>query len=68
MMTSVKVKGMSCQHCVKRVTEALQALPGVKKVKVDLDQERATFDKPEKVTMSQVQQAIKSAGYEVVQE
>ncbi len=65
MVTSIKVKGMSCQHCVRRVTEALQALPGVKKVKVDLDARQATFDKPDKVDMAQVHKAIKDAGYEV---
>ena len=30
------VEGMSCGSCVKRVTQALQSLPGVEGVKVDL--------------------------------
>ncbi len=35
-MPSIKVNGMSCEHCRKSVTEALNKLPGVKDVKVDL--------------------------------
>lgn len=30
------VTGLSCQSCVKHVTEALTALPGVSAVRVDL--------------------------------
>jgi copper chaperone CopZ len=29
MMIELKVEGMSCMHCVKTVTEALAAVPGV---------------------------------------
>ncbi|MFA4836942.1 MAG: heavy metal-associated domain-containing protein [Dehalococcoidia bacterium] len=65
MVTKIKVNGMSCQHCVKHVTEALQKMPGVKNVKVDLKSGEATFDKPDKVTMDEVAKAIEKAGYEV---
>jgi copper chaperone len=34
-----KVTGMHCQHCVRAVSEALTALPGVGAVEVDLDAE-----------------------------
>ena len=32
----LEVKGMSCQHCVKTVTDALTTLDGVQHVKVNL--------------------------------
>lgn len=32
----ILVKGMSCQHCVKAVTQALQALDGQAQVSIDL--------------------------------
>jgi len=35
-MTSLKITGMTCQHCVRAATEALQAVPGVVRVEVDL--------------------------------
>lgn len=32
MKTKVTIKGMSCKHCVARVEETVNALPGVKKL------------------------------------
>ena len=32
----IKIGGMSCEHCKKSVTEALEALDGVSEVSVDL--------------------------------
>jgi copper chaperone len=39
--TTLKVGGMSCEHCVKHVTEALRDLPGVSEVRVTLDRGQA---------------------------
>jgi copper chaperone len=36
MASILKVKGMSCQHCVMSVTKALGQLEGIKNVQVDL--------------------------------
>ncbi len=33
---TIPIEGMSCQHCVNSVIEALSKLAGVKEVKVDL--------------------------------
>ena len=66
-MTKVKINGMSCRHCVSHVTKALEGLPGVKNVKVNLDTAEATFDKPDSVTMDDVTKAVEDAGYEVDQ-
>ena len=38
----IPVGGMSCQHCVKAVTEKLSAMPGVDKVEVNLQKGEAT--------------------------
>ncbi|HEY9899535.1 MAG TPA: heavy metal-associated domain-containing protein [Pantanalinema sp.] len=35
-MQSLSVTGMTCQNCVKHVTSALSAVPGVTRVSVDL--------------------------------
>ncbi|AUB82445.1 CopZ family metallochaperone [Candidatus Thiodictyon syntrophicum] len=37
MTTTIKVTGMTCQHCVRAVREALAAVPGVTAALVDLD-------------------------------
>lgn len=65
-MTSIKVKGMSCQHCVMSATKALSALDGVKDVKVDLKTGVATYEELKTVDPQVVAAAIKKAGYEVV--
>jgi copper chaperone len=41
-MIKLKIKGMTCNHCVKSVSEALAKVPGVNKiVDVSLDQKEA---------------------------
>ncbi len=64
-MKVIKVKGMSCDHCVKAVTKALEEIDGVDNVKVDLERGEATFDETAPVKMSVVEEKIKKAGYEV---
>jgi copper chaperone len=66
-MKSIKIKGMSCQHCVMTVTKALGALDGVKDVKVDLKSGMATYEEVKAVDPKVVTAAIKKAGYEVVE-
>lgn len=44
---TVRISGMSCEHCAMRVTKALSGLSGVKDVKVDLKSGTTTFEKPE---------------------
>ena len=41
MRTTLHVEGMTCQHCVGRVTRALEAGPGVSAVAVDIEAGRA---------------------------
>jgi copper chaperone len=63
----IHVNGMSCQHCVNAVTNAVGALSGVSDVKVDLKAKTATvdFDK-DKVTLDNIKAAIEDQGYDVV--
>ena len=65
-MKSIKIKGMSCQHCVMAVTKTLAVLDGVKDVKVDLKSGVATYEEVKAVAPEVVVAAIKKAGYEVV--
>jgi copper chaperone len=64
-MTTVKIKGMSCQHCVKAVVKALSAIDGVEDVKVDLAKGEASFEEAKPVGMEMVRESIRKAGYEV---
>ena len=66
-MTGIKIKGMSCQHCVMAATKALNTLDGVKDVKVDLKSGMATYEEVKAVDPKAVAAAVKKAGYEVVE-
>ncbi len=65
-MATIKVKGMSCNHCVMAVTKALNEIDGIKDAKVDLQKGEATFEQVMPVNMNIVKERIKKAGYEVV--
>jgi len=64
-MTTIKIKGMSCNHCVMAVTKVLTKIDGVRNVKVDLQRGEATFDEVKPVDMAAVKEQIRKAGYEV---
>jgi copper chaperone len=66
MATTLKVKGMSCQHCVMSVTKALGQLDGVKNVQVDLAKGEVRFDNTKEVASGRIEKTIADAGYEVV--
>ena len=62
---TIKVSGMSCQHCVQSIENALQQSNGVDKVLVDLNEEKAYIGyDPSKINEEKLLQAIKDAGYE----
>jgi copper ion binding protein len=65
-MKSIKIKGMSCQHCVMAVTRALGAIEGIRDVHVDLEKGTATYQEDKPVSADAVIAAIRNAGYDVV--
>ena len=66
MPTTIKVKGMSCQHCVASVTKALSEIEGITDVQVDLDKGEATFSEQSPVAEQSIKDAITKIGFEVV--
>jgi copper chaperone len=64
-MTTIKIKGMTCNHCVMAVTKALNEIEGIQDVKVDLSTGEATFEEAHRVDMEVVKEAVKKAGYAV---
>jgi copper chaperone len=66
-MKSIKIKGMSCGHCVMAVTKALNAVDGIRDVQVDLKSGVATYEEIKMVDPAVVAAAIKKAGYEIVE-
>jgi len=64
-MKTIKIKGMSCNHCVMAVTKALREIDGIRSVKVDLKNGEATFDEVEPVDLEYIKERIQKAGYDV---
>ncbi len=62
-MESIKIKGMSCQHCVGSVKKALDGISGLSQVTVNLDAGEATFEN-ESVAREQIRAAISKIGFE----
>jgi copper chaperone len=62
-MDSLTIKGMSCQHCVKSVTAALEKVEGVSQVSVDLEAAQATFENSG-AKREDIKAAIKKIGFE----
>lgn len=65
MSQTFSVTGLSCQSCVKHVTEALSALAGVQSVSVDLAPKGASavhVEAAEPLSDDQVQAALAEEG------
>jgi copper chaperone len=66
MATILKVKGMSCQHCVMSITKALNQLEGIQNIQVDLQKGEVRFDNTKALASNRIEKAIEEAGYQVV--
>jgi copper ion binding protein len=66
MKSILNIEGMSCDHCVKFVTGALEKIPGVTGVKVSLKNNKAEVEHSDQVTADALKAAVTEAGYEVV--
>jgi copper chaperone len=59
------VTGMSCEHCVRSVSEEVGKVTGVQDVDVDLAAGRVTVT-GESFTDEQIREAVDEAGYTLV--
>ncbi|MFH1146447.1 MAG: heavy metal-associated domain-containing protein [Pseudomonadota bacterium] len=64
-MRTLKIKGMSCNHCVTNVQKILNGIPGIRNAKVDLAKGEAGFEEEGPVEMKTIEEKIRNAGYEV---
>ena len=60
------VVGMTCDHCIRSVTEEVSALEGVSAVDVDLASGKVHVTTREPITTEQVREAVAEAGYQLV--
>lgn len=56
------IRGMSCGHCVARVTKALASLPGVSVDQVEVGRATIQLD-PATTSLAQIGAALDAAGF-----
>lgn len=64
MGITLKVEGMSCQHCVANVKKSVEALDGVEEALPDLESGQVMIN-GDKLETDKIRQAIHDAGYTV---
>ena len=60
------VTGMTCEHCVRSVTEEITAIDGVTAVAVDLPTGSVAVTSDHHLAEADVRAAVEEAGYELV--
>ena len=65
MKKKVFIEGMSCEHCVNHVKEALNELEGVTSVYVSLEDKMAMLESSITIGDGDIQYIIGDAGYDV---
>jgi copper chaperone len=65
-MPDIKVKGMSCAHCVAAMTKAMASLAGVSNVQVDLASGRVSYDSIAPIPREDLDRVVKAAGFELM--
>jgi Cu+-exporting ATPase len=65
MIQTINVTGMTCQNCVRHVSQALSVLPGVRSATVDLQAGSARLDTDREIPADELSAALDEAGYEL---
>jgi Cu+-exporting ATPase len=63
MIQTISVTGMTCQNCVRHVSQALNELPGVRSAQVDLDSGTARLETDREIPRTELTAALDEAGY-----
>ncbi len=61
---TIKIEGMSCEHCVMRVRKAFETLDGIASLDVKIGSARVTYDES-RVKREDLEAAVEAAGYNV---
>lgn len=60
------LEGLSCESCVKLVTNHFMEVPGVKTVNIDLSSKKAKVLSDDHVNLEDLSQSLKSSHYKIV--
>ena len=62
---TMKIKGMTCEHCVNNVTNAINKVAGAS-AKVSLKDKEAIISYDRELSNIELRKAVEDAGYEVI--
>ena len=62
-METLKINGMSCGHCTGSVKKALESIPGLSQVTVDLEGKKASFNN-DGAAREEIRAAVSGIGFE----
>lgn len=66
MKKKIFIDGMTCQHCVRRVKNALENLDGVTSVDINLEDRYSLVELSKDIDRSIFNEAIDDAGYDLI--
>jgi copper chaperone len=64
--TTIQIEGMTCEHCVRAVTEELLALDAVRSAEVDLASGTASLRTDGPANRDDLAAAVDEAGYRLI--
>lgn len=66
-MQTIKLNNLSCQNCVKHVTEHFKTLPGVVEVTIDLSEQVASVETSINHSLADYQESLADTVYEAIE-
>ncbi|MBF0776594.1 copper resistance protein CopZ [Streptococcus azizii] len=66
-MQTIKLSNLSCQNCIKHVTERFKTMPGVVDVTIDLDRQVASVKTSVNYSLEDYQASLSDTVYEAVE-
>ena len=69
MQKSLKVEGMTCQHCVQIISDSLKNRVGIKTVGVNIDKKEVKVEYDEgKIELKEIFSEISALGFEIAED
>lgn len=63
----VKIEGMHCENCAKKVEGCLSTIPEVKKVKINLKKQEAVLTADQEIDLKKIKESLKETDFKVTE-
>lgn len=61
----ITIEGMHCEHCAKKVTDTLNSIEGVDKVKVNLSKKEAIITSKVELENTTIEESFKNLDFKI---